>query len=101
MIKVSRLDVSEEWIKNFCLRNRIRRLSLFGQILGETYGSGSEVDFLVEFHSGRMPALPFLDLEAELGEKLSRPVRLHTPGFLSADAKDEVLRGEEDVYIAG
>ena len=46
----SRIAVPEEQIAAFCRRNRVRSLALFGSVLREDFGPGSDV--LVAFEPG-------------------------------------------------
>ena len=56
-------------------------LALFGSALRDDFHSGSDVDVLVEFESGRVPGLEFFAMEDELSDILGRKVDLNTPGF--------------------
>lgn len=44
-------------LAEFCRRNRISRLALFGSILGPDFGPDSDIDLLVEFEPGHGPSL--------------------------------------------
>jgi predicted nucleotidyltransferase len=48
----ARISMPKERIAEFCKRNRVRRLSLFGSVLREDFGPDSDVDILVEFEPG-------------------------------------------------
>jgi len=81
-----RLAVDPAVLEAFCLRNRIRRRSLFGSVLKGTDGPGRDVDLLVEFEPGATPSLlDMARLEAELSRLLGnrrvdlRPVRDAVP----------------------
>jgi predicted nucleotidyltransferase len=83
-----RIDIPQEKIAEFCRRNHIRRLALFGSVLRDDFGPDSDVDVLVEFVPGTRVGLRFFAMERELSEILGRKVDLNTPGFLS----EEILR---------
>ena len=94
-----RLEIDSVLLKEFCLRNRIRRLSLFGSVLKGTDHPESDVDLLVEFEPGATPGLLALaGMEAELSLVLGRPVDLRTPRDLSRYFRDDVLRTAEVQY---
>ena len=80
-------------VAEFCKRNRIRKLSLFGSALTDDFHPDSDVDLLVEFRPGSTPSL--LDLarmERELSAILGgRKVDLRTFKELSRYFRDEVL----------
>lgn len=84
----------------FCKRNGIRKLSLFGSALREDFGSDSDIDLLVELRSSSAPSL--LDLarmERELSALLGgRKVDLRTPKEISRYFRDEVLSSASVQY---
>ena len=97
------MDVSREKINEFCCRNHIVRLSLFGSVLTPNFGPESDVDVLVEFEAGKSPG--FLGL-AEMEDELSslfggQKVDLRTPQDLSRYIRDEVIASAEVHYAAG
>ena len=84
--------ISKETLADFCRRNHIRRLSLYGSILREDFGAESDVDVLVEFETGKVPSLlGMAGLEIELSEMLGRRVDLRTPEDLSRYFRNEVV----------
>jgi predicted nucleotidyltransferase len=87
------IDLPPDKIAEFCKRNQIRRLSLFGSALRGDFRPGSDIDLLVEFRDGATPSL--LDLarmERELSAVLGgRKVDLRTPQELSRYFREEVL----------
>lgn len=88
-------------IAEFCRRNRIRRLSLFGSVLRDDFGPDSDVDMLVEFEPGvRIGLLCIAALEIELSEMLGRKVDLRTPEDLSRHFREKVLAQAEVQYAA-
>ena len=92
------LDIPEDKLADFCRRNHIRRLALFGSILHGDFRSDSDVDVLVEFEPGHVPGLRFFGIERELSDLLGRKVDLNTPQCLSRYFRDEVLAEAEAVY---
>lgn len=96
----ARISVPQEQIAEFCQRNHIRRLALFGSVLRDDFRPDSDVDVLVEFEPGRTPGLTFFDMEAELSAMLRRRVELSTPGFLSRYIRSDVLAQAEVQYVA-
>ena len=94
MSKKTNLQLPRDKLAEFCKRNRIRKLSLFGSALKGELRKDSDIDLLVEFHSDET-APSLLDLarmERELSKLLrGRKVDLRTPGELSRYFRDEVL----------
>ena len=100
MVK-ARIDIPKDEIAEFCRRNRIRRLALFGSVLRDDFTPESDVDVLVEFEpDAHVGLLGLARMEIELGELLGRKVDLNTPGFLSDYFRDEVLAEAEVKYDA-
>ena len=98
----SKIKIPDEKIAEFCKRNHIRKLSLFGSVLRDDFSSDSDIDFLVEFEVGKIPGLIGLSrMERELSEMLSgRKVDLRTPHDLSKYFRQEVLARAEVQYAA-
>ncbi|HUU60065.1 MAG TPA: nucleotidyltransferase family protein [Phycisphaerae bacterium] len=97
----ARMDIPKERIAEFCRRNRIRRLALFGSVLRDDFGPDSDVDVLVEFVPGtRVGMIRLAGMEIELGSLLGRKVDLNTPGFLCDYYRDQVLAEAEVQYDA-
>jgi predicted nucleotidyltransferase len=49
------IDLPKEKIAEFCRRNHIRKLSLFGSVLHGDFSPESDIDFLVEFDPDHIP----------------------------------------------
>ena len=95
------IEIPEEAIAEFCRRNRVRRLSLFGSVLRDDFTPTSDVDVLAEFESGAEIGLfDLAGMEIELGVILGRKADMNTPDFLSRYFRDEVLREAECIYVA-
>ena len=88
---MSRLAIPQEQLAAYCRKHHIRRLSLFGSVLGGTARPDSDVDLLVEFEPGRTPGFGIVTMEDELSALLGRKVDLRTPGDLSRHFVDAVL----------
>ena len=95
-----KLTIPPDRLADFCRRNHIRRLSLFGSVLRDDFRPDSDVDVLVEFEPGHTPGLKFIALQDELSQLLGREVDLNTPAFLSTYFRDEVLDEAEVLYDA-
>ena len=93
MSKKTNIQLPRDKIADFCKRNRIRKLSLFGSALKGELWKDSDIDLLVEFQPSEFPSL--LDLarmERELSKLFGgRKVDLRTPNELSRYFRDEVL----------
>jgi len=89
-----------EAIAEFCRRNHVRRLALFGSVVRQDFSPASDIDVLVEFEPGHVPGLAFFRMEAELSAIFGRKVDLHTSGWLSPLIRDRALAEAELQYVA-
>jgi len=97
-----RIPIDRDIIAEFCRRNHIRRLALFGSVLRDDFGPGSDVDVMVEFEPGQLVGLRFIEIERELSNLLGgRKVDLITPKFLNRRIRDRVLASAEVQYGEG
>ena len=96
----ARIDIPEDKIAEFCKRNGIQRLSLFGSVLRDDFTPESDVDVLVEFKPGRTPGLAFFgSIPDDLSEILGRRVDINTPQCLSPYFRQKVLEAAEVIYV--
>jgi predicted nucleotidyltransferase len=94
--------IPKDKIETFCKKHHIRRLSLFGSVLRDDFGSDSDVDVLVEFDPAHIPGLIRLaGMEFELSEILGRKVDIRTAQDLSRYFRQEVLNSAEVQYAEG
>lgn len=94
------LDFHHAELVEFCRRNQIRRLALFGSALRDDFTPESDLDILVEFDPGARVGLRFFALERELSQLFGQRVDLNTPNFLSPYFRGQVLAEAEDLYVA-
>ena len=92
--------VSPEVVAQFCRRNRIRKLAVFGSALRDDFRPESDLDVLVEFQPGAVPGLAFFSLQDELSKLFGRTVDLNTPNCLSPEFRDDVVATAEVLYAA-
>ncbi len=86
------ISVPKKQLADFCRRNHIRKLSLFGSVLSDRFGPESDVDVLVEFEPGHTPGLGLIRMQDELSILLGgRNVDLITPKFLNKRIRDKVI----------
>jgi len=98
------IEIPEQELNEFCRRNHIRRLSFFGSVIRDDFGSESDIDVLVEFQPDHVPGFfGFVRMETELTEMFGgRKVDLNTQGFFEPPLRERIQRnallqyGEED-----
>ena len=93
------LVIPKNKIADFCQRNHILRLAVFGSALRDDFTADSDVDVLVEFQKGQEPGFAFFDMQDQLSEILGRSVDLHTRNFLSRYFRDKVVQEAEVQYV--
>jgi predicted nucleotidyltransferase len=97
------IAVPKAQLEEFCQRNHIRKLSLFGSVLRSDFRSDSDVDVLVEFEPSHGPGfIGLMKMEKELSLLLGgRKVDLVTERFLNRRIRDRVLADAEIQYAEG
>lgn len=97
-----RIDIPRDQLAEFCRRNHIRLLAVFGSALRADFNESSDVDILVEFEPGHVPGLlGMARLERELSALLERKVDLRTPEDLSRYFRRQVLEEADVQYAQG
>jgi predicted nucleotidyltransferase len=92
----------KDHLDEFCRRNHIVKLSLFGSVLREDFSPDSDVDVLVEFEEGHTPGFFGLArMEEELSKLFGRKVDLRTPQDLSRYFRDKVTGSAAVQYARG
>lgn len=96
------IDIEREKLADFCRRNGIQKLALFGSVLTDRFSDTSDIDVLVEFRSVyRVGYLGMASMERELSSMFGgRKVDLRTPNELSHYFRDEVVRTAAVQYAA-
>jgi predicted nucleotidyltransferase len=95
------IEISDETVASFCAKHGVKRLSLFGSVLGAGFTAQSDLDVLVEFEAGRTPGLLGLAaMELELEALVGRRVDLRTYGDLSRYFRDRVAAEARPIYAA-
>jgi predicted nucleotidyltransferase len=93
------IDIPRDKIADFCRRNHISKLALFGSVLRSDFRPDSDIDVLVEFEPGHVPGLALIRMQDELSELLGGyPIDLVTPKFLNHRIRDRVLSESELIY---
>ena len=90
-------------LADFCRRNGIRRLAVFGSALRHDFTPDSDVDLLVEFEPGQVPGMFRISgMELELEQKVfhGRRVDLRTAAELGQRFRDRVVAEAAPVYDA-
>ena len=93
------LAIPHTALVEFCQRNQIRKLSLFGSVLRDDFGPESDIDILVEFEAGtHIGYFALSRMQRELTKLLERKVDLLTPASISRYFREQVLRNAQTQY---
>jgi len=93
--------IPRERLAEFCRKNHIQRLSVFGSAVRGPLRPDSDVDLLVEFEPNRTPGLfSIVRMETELSEMLGRKADMRTAEDLSQYFRDEVVQNAKLQYQA-
>ena len=94
-----RIHIPEKELAEFCRRNHIRRLALFGSVLRDDFKLDSDVDVLVDFEPDAQIGFMALGrIQRELSELLKRKVDLVLRDGIKPIIRDAVLASAQDVY---
>lgn len=95
----ARHDLDRERLADFCRRNHIRWLAVFGSALRDDFDDESDVDFLFELEPDTHVGLfAIVGMQQELAEIVGRDVDLVFPDELSPYIRQRVLAEAEDVF---
>ncbi len=92
------VNVSTDQLATLCRKYSVRRLSLFGSVLGDDFRSDSDLDMLVEFEPAAHIGLDFITLQEQLSQLFGRRVDLNTPNFLSRYFREKVIHSAQVMY---
>ena len=96
------LKIPKDKITEFCVRNHIRKLAIFGSAIRDDFTPQSDVDVLVEFDSGHVPGfIKLAGMEIELSEIVGHKVDMRTAEDLSPYFRKEVVQSAEIQYAQG
>jgi predicted nucleotidyltransferase len=96
-----RITVDRQRIAEFCRKYHIRKLALFGSVLGDDFRPDSDVDVLVAFEPGQVIGLRIIDIEDELARLFGHRVDLVSEKYLNHRIRDGVLAAAEVQYAEG
>ena len=85
------IRIPRKKLTEFCKRNLILRLSLFGSVLHDSFSPESDIDVLVEFDPEHVPGFALIRMQDELSTILGgRKVDPVTPKFLNRRIRPQV-----------
>ncbi len=98
---VDLVRTNREQILRLARKHGVTRVRVFGSMARGDAGPQSDVDFLVEFETGKTPSLLGIGgMEIELSSLIGRKADLRTAEDLSRYFRDDVVRTAELQYAA-
>ena len=95
----ARIPIPQATITDFCRRNQVKSLALFGSVLRADFRPESDIDLLVEFEpEARIGFMALGRMQRELAVLLERPVDLVPKDGLKSVIRQEVLDSTEAMY---
>jgi predicted nucleotidyltransferase len=96
---ISLPDISYEQLAEYCRRNQIAWLAIFGSAVRNELRTDSDVDLLVEFSpDARIGFLALARMQRELAALFGRPVDLALREGLKPIIRQEVLQSARVLY---
>ena len=96
------LEIPEDRLADFCRRNHIRKLALFGSALRDDFRSDSDVDVLIQFEAGHVIGLGIMDVEEELSQLLGgHKIDLVNEKYLNHRLRARILAEAKVQYAQG
>ena len=97
-----KIDMPRNQIEEFCQRNHIRRLALFGSVLRDDFGMDSDVDVLVEFQDdAKWDLFDHMEAEEELKRIFGRDVDIvEKKAVRNPFRRHHILSNHEVIYAS-
>ena len=96
------IDISEERLSELCQKWKVKELSLFGSVLRDDFGPGSDIDVLVTFKPDAPWSLwDMMEMKEELEVLFGRTIDLvEKEALRNPWRKREILNTYKVVYAA-
>jgi len=100
-MKLNGIEIPEARIADYCRKNQIRELSVFGSVVRGELRADSDIDLLVVFDSdAEVGFLALGRIRRELSTIIGRTVDLVPKDGLKPLIRDEVISSSRVVYAA-
>ena len=101
MERILPTEIPAEHLADFCRRNEVQELALFGSAATGSFGAESDVDLLVTFQPGaRVGFLTLSRMQRELEDLFGRKVDLVPKGGLKPVIRNSVLADARVLFAA-
>lgn len=98
---IGAVNISPQQIEAFCRKWKVKEFALFGSVLRQDFGQGSDVDVLVEMLPESELGWDVVDMQNELRELFGREVDLvFKEGLKNPYRRAEILNTRRVLYAA-
>ena len=98
---IGAVNISQQQIEAFCRKWKVKEFALFGSVLRQDLGQGSDVDVLVEMLPESELGWDVVDMQNELRELFGREVDLvFKEGLKNPYRRAEILNTRRILYAA-
>ena len=97
-------EISEEKVRSFCDKWKIREFFVFGSYVNETFSDESDIDIVIDFRPGdEVSLITFITMKEGLEALLQRKVDIITKTALISERntymRDSILHSMVPVYV--
>jgi predicted nucleotidyltransferase len=101
----SKISLTEDQIRDFCLRWKIKEFALFGSVLREDFNPQSDVDVLVDFSpAAEWSLIDHMKMENELEKLLGREVEILSKKAMARSEnwirREDILNSAKVIYAS-
>lgn len=102
---INSIKLPEDKLKEICLKNQVKELSIFGSALRDDFNSSSDIDLLVTFNDNTGYSLfDIVRIKEEFEQFLERPVDLVNRNAIERSKnkyrKKAILESAKVIYAA-
>lgn len=98
---IPHMSIDRARLADFCQRNRVRSMRVFGSILRDDFNPSSDIDVLIEFEPGVDPGLLELGgMQQDLSDLFGRDVDLKTAEMFTQGNLQRILKTSVLGYAA-
>jgi uncharacterized protein len=94
-------NAHQNQIEEICVRNKVKRLVVFGSALTEDFGKSSDIDILLELETVENGLIRYMNVKMELEELFQRPVDVLMPKAIgNRYMKANIYSNTRELYAA-
>lgn len=100
-MSITHVKIPQKRIEEYCRKNQIKRMAVFGSVLREDFSPESDLDILVVFEpTAKVTFMTLGKMKRELSKIFNRTVDLVPQDGLKPAIRDSVLSSAMEVYAS-